>query len=60
MVAVNDICTYFPANAPSVLYVDDYAMFASGSMPHMIERKLQTAINRLQEWGNRTGFTFST
>ena len=60
MVAVNDICTYLPANTSSVLYVDDYVMYASGSMPHMIERRLQTAINRLQEWGNRTGFTFST
>ena len=59
MVAVNEIDNYLPRNINSALYVDEYIIYASGSVPHMIERRLQNAINRLLAGCNQTGFTFS-
>ena len=60
MIAINDINDSLPPNIQSALYVDDYVIYASGSIPHMLERRLQTAINKLSQWSNKTGFTFST
>ena len=59
MVAIDGIGKELPPGVSSVLYVDDYAIYTSGSMPHMIERRLQVALNGLQRWCNRIGFKFS-
>ena len=47
MIAINDTNNSLPPNIQSALYVDDYVIYASGSIPHMLERRLQTAINKL-------------
>lgn len=59
MLAINDINNNIPATITSTLYVDDFTIYASGNIPHLIERRLQTAINNLVIWSNNTGFTFS-
>ena len=59
MIAMNDITQNLPFSVDSTLYVDDYAIFASGPDPRTIQRRLQVAINHLQTWSDRTGFRFS-
>ena len=59
MIAINDICSQLPRTIQSTLYVDDFAIFASGAQPNTIQRQLQLAIRQLERWSYRTGFTFS-
>ena len=58
-IAINKICKDRPSTVQCSLYVDDFALFASGSSTHMIERRLQTAISKLEAWCMKTGFQFS-
>ena len=60
MIAMNTISANLPANVDCTLYVDDYAIFASGPDPRTLQRRLQVAINHLQTWSERTGFKFSS
>ena len=60
MVAMNTITANLPANVDCTLYVDDFAIFASGPDPRTLQRRLQVAINHLQTWSERTGFRFSS
>ena len=59
MIAINEICNVIPANVGHSLYVDDFAIYASGSQVHSIQRRLQTAISRLETWSREMGFKFS-
>lgn len=59
MVAINSIASTVSENVKATLYVDDFAIYASGSVPHILERRLQVTINKLQEWGLLTGYKFS-
>ena len=59
MIAMNSITLNLPPSVGSTLYVDDYAIYASGPDPRMIQRRLQVAINNLQKWSDQTGFRFS-
>ena len=59
-IAINNICEELPNNVSKCLYVDDFALFASGSSTNTIERRLQLAINKLETWCHKTGFQFST
>ena len=59
-VAINDITCSLPVNVRSTLYVDDFTIWASSKMVHTIERKLQLAINHLQDWSLKNGFMFSS
>lgn len=59
IVAINTIIDYLPNNVKATLYVDDYTIYSSGNVPQLIERRIQTAINRLTDWSHVTGFTFS-
>lgn len=60
MVAINTINNSLPHSVGSTLYVDDFAIYASGSDSRMVQRQLQLAINKLQDWSNETGFRFSS
>ena len=60
LTAIDDMNDSLPRNIQSALYVDDCVIYASGSIPHMLERRLQTTINKLSRWSNTTSFTFST
>ena len=59
MIAINGINESLPEHVKASLYVDDYLIYASGQLPHLVERRVQNALNELQKWSNRTGFTFS-
>ena len=59
LIAINDITNNLDPAIKCSLYVDDFAIYTSGAIPHIIERRLQTAINTLQRWCHKTGFTFS-
>lgn len=59
MIAMNGIANHVPRNVKSVLYVDDFTIYASGSDTEMIIRRLQKAINNLESWANETGAQFS-
>ena len=57
-VAMNEVTRILPPNVKSALYVDDLAIYASGTKTTS-ERQIQMAINRLSKWCNKTGFQFS-
>ena len=48
MVVVNEIDSCLLPNINSALYVDDYVIYASGSVSHIIERRLQNAISNFR------------
>lgn len=59
MIAMNDIARNIPQSVHSTLYVDDFAIYAVGADARSIQRRLQVAINGLEEWSQLTGFKFS-
>ena len=59
MIAIDEIISNLPQSISATLYVDDLCIFASGSIPHLIEHRLQNAINSIVLWTHRTGFKFS-
>ena len=59
MIAINDATRDLPVGVRSSLYVDDLTIYMSGNSTNLIERQLQTAINRLERWSTKTGFNFS-
>ena len=60
MIAIDSICEVIPENIGRSLYVDDFAIFTSGSQVNQIQRRLQNAIKKLESWCQKTGFQFST
>ena len=59
MIAIDRITSNLPQSISATLYVDDLCIFASGSIPHLIENRLQNAINSIVLWTHKTGFKFS-
>jgi len=59
LIAINSITTALPASIHSVLYVDDFTIYASGSNTHTIERQLQMGLNSLARWSQQSGLQFS-
>ena len=59
LLTINSVATSLPVGIGSTLYVDDFAIYASGALTTMIERRLQTAVNRLSAWASTAGMTFS-
>ena len=45
MVAINDIVCTLSENVKSALYVDDFTIYTSGMVPHILERRLQVVFN---------------
>lgn len=60
MIAINSICQDISPTIGMTLYVDDFTIYATGATTGSIERRLQNAISKLQNWTDKTGFTFST
>ena len=60
IIAMNGIGPGLPDNVRTSLYVDDFAIYASGSHTRNVERQLQIVVRRLEEWSNRTGLMFSS
>lgn len=60
LLALNDIVADLPADVYSSLYVDDLMLFASSRHLPVLGRRLQRAINKIENWGTEHGFKFST
>ena len=58
-IAINGVLGRIPSNVQSMLYVDDLLIYCSGNYVPVLERRLQTTINKIQEWIETHGFTFS-
>lgn len=41
------------------LFVDDFAIYASGGVYSGVQRRLQLCINKVNQWAEENGFTFS-
>jgi len=59
MIAIDSISKNIPNNVNSLLYVDDFTIYASATFPSHAERRIQNAINSLSAWTRNTGFAFS-
>ena len=59
LIAINEIAKNIGPSIGYSLYVDDFAIYSSGAVPHMVERRLQTAIHALQRWSQSCGLNFS-
>ena len=59
-VAINDILKCIPYGVTGCLYVDDLLIYCSGRYLSSTERRIQTTINKVNEWATSNGFTFSS
>ena len=57
--AINDLPNVLPAYVDSSLYVDDFAIFASSSNTTVLRRRMNTALQRVEEWVEEHGFQLS-
>ncbi|GBN88196.1 hypothetical protein AVEN_12930-1 [Araneus ventricosus] len=57
---INDILKQLPPSVKGFKYVDDLYISCAGDNINFIERQLQLAVNKIQQWSSFHGFTFST
>ncbi|GBL87507.1 hypothetical protein AVEN_165129-1 [Araneus ventricosus] len=57
---LNGILQKLPLSVKGFLYVDDLYISCTGDNMAFIERQLQLAVNKVHEWSDFNGFTFST
>ena len=57
--AINNMLNVIPPNVKKSLYVDDLLIYSAGTYQVGLERRLQVAINRVQQWALNHGFKFS-
>ena len=58
-VAINSLMEYIPTGVQGSLFVDDFAIYCSGSTAVEACRRIQTAINAASKWADSRGFKFS-
>ena len=58
--AINGILGIVPNGIEAQLYVDDLLIYCSGTYVQGMERRLQSAVNKVKAWATSHGFTFST
>ncbi|GFT85263.1 putative RNA-directed DNA polymerase from transposon X-element [Trichonephila clavipes] len=56
---MNNILHQLPPSVRGMLYVDDLQVSCQGSDMRLIERQLQTTVNRLVQWCDQNGHTIS-
>ena len=59
LLAINDIGQNLAPSVRGSLYVDDFAIYASGSRSQAISRQLQISVRHIEKWANSSGFNFS-
>ncbi|GBL78412.1 hypothetical protein AVEN_42918-1 [Araneus ventricosus] len=59
-IKINGILNQLPFTVKGFLYVDDLYVSCAGEDMNVIQRQVQTAINNIQTWSVKNGFTFST
>ena len=57
---INDVVDVLPRPIGRSLFVDDLAIWAASSSTRAMERQLQLAVARLEQWASINGFKFST
>ena len=60
LIAINNIIASLPIDIRSSLYVDDLAIYTSGSSPSTLQQIIQYAIWNISSWATNHGFRFST
>ena len=58
-VAINGLMEHIPAGVQGSLFVDDFAVYCSGSNAFEAGRKVQAAIDAASNWAESKGFRFS-
>ena len=58
-IAIDCITEQIPSTVKSCLYVDDFTIYCSSKDLERAKRRMQMAINNLQDWCLKTGFKFS-
>ena len=58
-IAINGVLGCVPGNVDGILYVDDLLIYCRGNYVPVLERRLQVTINKIQQWTESHGFTFS-
>ena len=58
-VAINSLMDHIPTGVQGSLFVDDFAIYCTGSTALEACRKLQIAINSATKWADDRGFKFS-
>ncbi|GBO04247.1 putative RNA-directed DNA polymerase from transposon BS [Araneus ventricosus] len=56
---LSQILNHLPPSVKGTLYVDDLQISCQGSNMHLIERQLQSAVNKLVSWCDDNGHTLS-
>ena len=59
LMAINEILSDLPNLVTGLLYVDDLVIYTASRYLPAIERRLQTAVNKLEGWTLSHGFKFS-
>lgn len=58
-IGINDITSVIPSTVKHSLYVDDLALYITGTKLPFLERQLQLAIDNITNWSDSHGFRFS-
>ena len=58
-IKINSLASVIPQDIHKSLFVDDVQIAFSGYNMHQVLTKLQPTINRISNWANQNGFTFS-
>lgn len=59
LVAMNSLKEFIPTGVKKIKFADDFAAYISGSSLLEIQRTLQTTLQCLENWCDKTGFRFS-
>ena len=59
-IKINNIVNSVTSDTDSSLFVDDFALCAVGATYPGVQRHLQLCVNKIQQWAEENGFTFST
>ncbi|GFT91688.1 putative RNA-directed DNA polymerase from transposon X-element [Trichonephila clavipes] len=59
-ILMSNILHQLPLSVREMLYVDDLQVSCQGSDMRLIERQLQTTVNRLVKWCDQNGHTISS
>ena len=60
MIAINGTAQNLPQYVRSTLYVEDFCIYSSGTLPQVIERRMQMTLNQLTKYSHKTGCLSTT
>ncbi|GBM97937.1 putative RNA-directed DNA polymerase from transposon BS [Araneus ventricosus] len=60
IIKINEVIKQLPTGVNCSLFVDDLEIYCSGEDMGFVERKLQEAVNKINEWGKKNGYQISS